>query len=306
MKKIIFLMIVIIVVTVSSNATITKAYIDTIGNTTAHFCADTLIVYKASASWSGVQWKHSNVTVSTADSMIITHSIAGGWTFISIQTGTIYFAIYFDSPVAHSNSMPDSTVCTLYPSIPLYAENSGANYLWNDGTTGASIYATSIDTFWCHIWNTCNSITDTAIISYYNLNVPVLNVGDTVNLPTGSSTQLLSVVPGNPSYTTYHWSWGVSSSSSASTVTLGPVGWVVVYVSDGTCNGMDSTFVQFTTGISISETTETIDHYELFSLLGVFISSNKTGKFDAPYGAYIIKYCYTNKTFCSKRVLIVP
>ncbi len=306
MKKTFFMMIIIIVVIkFNGYSSIVKAYIDTMGNTTAHFCCDTVIVYKASASWSGIQWKHSNVVISTADSVIITHSMFGGWTFISIQTGTIYFAIYFDSPVVHSTKMPDSVVCTMNPYIPLDAENpGGTNYLWNTGLTSSAFYATSIDTFWCHIWNTCNSIIDTAIISYYNANAPVLNVGDTVNLPTGSSTQVLSVIPGSPSYSTYHWSWGASSSSSASTVTLGPVGWVILYVSDGICNGMDSTFIHFTTGISTYETDQ-ITHYELYTILGQYISSSKEPKFNAPYGVYIMRaYNQKNNLIYSKKLPI--
>ncbi|MBK9104539.1 MAG: gliding motility-associated C-terminal domain-containing protein [Saprospiraceae bacterium] len=95
---------------------------------------------------------------------------------------------------------PDLTLCPGEQTI-LYANNTGANYLWQDGSTQDSFVVNASGTYTLQVSNSCSSKSDTIVVTV-NANPPQVNLSDQLALCQGQSITLDATITG----VSYLWS----------------------------------------------------------------------------------------------------
>lgn len=102
----------------------------------------------------------------------------------------------------------DTNLCT-NDSVYLNAGSGFLTYLWQDGSTDSSYYATSTGTYWCRVTSDCNNLlTDTVIISIGE--IPIVNLGPDTSICAGNSVTFNA---GNGNNYSYHWQNGSTNST---------------------------------------------------------------------------------------------
>ncbi len=94
---------------------------------------------------------------------------------------------------------PDVSLCP-GEQIVLYANNPGANYLWQDFTTADSMVVTTSGTYSVQVFNDCFQVTDTIVVTV-NASPPQVDLPALLNLCQGQSITLDALVSG----VTYLW-----------------------------------------------------------------------------------------------------
>jgi gliding motility-associated-like protein len=99
-------------------------------------------------------------------------------------------------------------------SVFLNAGSGFITYLWQDGSTDSTFYATSTGKYWCRVTSECDNIlSDTVNISLGN--TPVVNLGPDTSLCSGKSITFNAGSGNN----TYHWQNGSTDSLYMATTT---------------------------------------------------------------------------------------
>ena len=189
-----------------------------------------------------------------ASTQTISVSSSGNY-FVKVTDANGCFG--YDTVMAAIQSLPvvnlgsDTAVCA---GITLDAGNNpGCTFLWNSGDQTQTIVASSSDTFYVDVTNTCGTVSDTVMVTI--LPNPVLNVigppiicaGDTAILcasgcssyswSTGSSSSCVAVVGGNYSVVCTDVNGCTASASVTVTMSVPPTVSVnPTNASCGTCN----------------------------------------------------------------------
>lgn len=197
---------------------------------------DSVVVYMPDMAVNNINWLDPSFnTIGQGDSIVITYATQGQWLFSSTEIGK-YVTITFISapPYQPVNLAHDTSFCTSTINWELDAQNAntGATYVWDDGSILQYRTITTIGTYWVRIINDCGQRTDTIHITQANPNAPQLGPDQTFCW--GSNTVLN---PGSTNVTSYHWSTGVTTP----TITVDTTGTYWVYVIDNNgCSGRDT------------------------------------------------------------------
>lgn len=89
---------------------------------------------------------------------------------------------------------PDISLCP-GEQVVLYANNPGANYLWQDLSTSDSLVVTTSGTYAVQVSNACFQVNDTIVVSV-NASPPQVDLPAQLNLCQGQSITLDALVPG--------------------------------------------------------------------------------------------------------------
>jgi len=144
-------------------------------------------------------------------------------------TDSVYVKV---NPVDTAYSHTDTSICSLTPTVTLYAPTGFTNYKWNTGVIGVSSITGAVGgTYWVEDTGICILRVDTFHLNpitpdtTYSSSAPTLCQGSSATLtaPTG--------------YTLPHWSTG--STAASITITNAGTYWVD---EAGTCGGVSDTF----------------------------------------------------------------
>jgi len=127
---------------------------------------------------------------------------------------------------------PDTSICS-GESILLDANTSGASYLWQDGSTGATLIANQSGWYWVNV--TIGSCSDTDSIFITETPTPVIDLGLDQTICDGDSTELNAFYSG----ATYTWQDG----SNNATLWASQPGTYIVTVDLNGCTFVDSTHI---------------------------------------------------------------
>jgi len=92
------------------------------------------------------------------------------------------------------NFGPDVSLCP-GDQLILYADNPGANYLWQDLSTADSLLVTSGGTYFVQVSNSCNQVADTIVVTINN-SPPQIDLPDQVSLCQGDTLTLDAFITG--------------------------------------------------------------------------------------------------------------
>lgn len=137
----------------------------------------------------------------------------------------------------------DTTIC---PGQTVFLDGTTPNatgYLWQNGSTNATLTATQPGTYWCEVTDGNCSVRDTIIIN--NFTIPTVNLGNDTTLCTGQ-TLLLNAT--NPNGIAYLW----QDNSTNPTLNVNSAGTYWVGVFDGNCAGYDSIVVNYASPPTVS------------------------------------------------------
>lgn len=150
---------------------------------------------------------------------------------ISQDTITVTDRIVSLSPVNLGN---DTTLCSGQTLI-LNAGNSGADYLWQNGSSGRSLTVSNSGKYWVRVSNGCETVTDTINVTF--IQTPIIDFGPDKTLCAGNPVTLNAGQSG----ATYLWQDG----STNATFTVNKAGTYAVQVSRGKCTATDTININF-------------------------------------------------------------
>jgi gliding motility-associated-like protein len=125
----------------------------------------------------------------------------------------------------------DITTCAVAP-ILLDATNSNCTYLWQNGSTNATLNATTSGLYWAEVRNSSGCIKRDSINITFSTS-PVFNLGADIPICTGDALTLNATVAGAISYV-----WSTGATTPAISASLAGVYWCEV--SNGGCVFRDS------------------------------------------------------------------
>lgn len=129
------------------------------------------------------------------------------WVQVSNQCGSVRDSVTVDysfSPVADLGN--DTALCQ-GESIILEAGNQGAQYLWQDNSTGSSFLVNAPGNYWLMVSNECGTSIDTIEVNY--LDLPQIDLGPDQHVCDGEVIILDAASP----QATYYWQDGSNNSS---------------------------------------------------------------------------------------------
>lgn len=200
-----------------------------LGNDTV-ICAGTSLVLDAGLPAMDHVWS----TGATTQSIVVSN--AGTYT-VTVDNGACEASdsIVVGVQSAPTNALQDITRC-VGETVTLDAVNSGSTYLWNTGSTNATIDVSTGGTYSVEVTDPIGcSATFTAEVLF--VQPPVLALGADTVLCEG---EVLVADAGNPG-STYNWSTG----STARSIAIAQAGTYSVQVNNGYCQRSDAITVQF-------------------------------------------------------------
>ncbi len=200
-----------------------------LGNDTA-LCIGQSLILNAGNSGASYLWNDN----STAQTFTVT--TAGSYAVTVTQTNctaTDNINITYNTIPAVSLGN-DTAVCLGQP-VTFNAGNTGAVYVWSDGSTNQTITTTNAGTYSVEV--TLNNCTGTDTAAFTNLPTPVVNLGSDTLACNGNSILLDA---GNTG-ASYLWQDG----STAQTITVTVAGTYAVQVTQAGCTGNDAVIVTY-------------------------------------------------------------
>ncbi|MBK9104541.1 MAG: hypothetical protein IPL92_08215 [Saprospiraceae bacterium] len=132
---------------------------------------------------------------STADSFLVTGPGTYSLTIVNMcGTGSDAVNIGYTALVTPPDLGPDISLCP-GEQITLYANNPGANYLWQDGSTIDSLLVNTSGTYSLQVSNSCGLANDTIVVNV-NDNPPQVNLPASLSLCQGQSITLDAAITG--------------------------------------------------------------------------------------------------------------
>ena len=147
-----------------------------------------------------------------------------------LECTSIYSRTVIIYPVPKINLGNDTLICP-EDSLILDASTSGANYLWQDGSTNNNFTVSSPGTFWVEVTNACGSDIDSIDIG--DIPLADLNLGNDTVLCPGQSLILDATIPGSS------YLWQDNATNPVFTVSSAGLYWVEVTSIEG-CSQSDS------------------------------------------------------------------
>ncbi len=203
------------------------------GNTTICLGESTTLIGTTGESHAWALASDPNVLISTNDSLVISPDETTSYIYYGPDTLTITVELITPPQVQLGN---DTSFC-IGGSIMLDATQPDVAYLWNDGSTAATLSASDAGEYWVEVSNVCGAASDT--ISIDPIMPPIVDLPDDTTLCEGATLQLDVTNAGS----NYLWNDG-STSADHAVVSQGPVS---VIVSNACGNVSDSFFVSFET-----------------------------------------------------------
>lgn len=197
---------------------------------------DSVIAYKPAGAGIG-SWYHPGWGYSSVDSVVITQSIQGYWTWNDGNMIEFYIDFVSISPT-EPWLVADTTKCT-ESSIILKGQTTNQpdfTYVWNTGSTASQINVVATGTYTVTVTGVCGSpMTDQ--INVINHPVPTPNLGPDVVTCDGN---IVTLDPGT--FVGYSWSTG----STTPTIDVSTDGNYSVLVTDvNGCTGSDAVNIAF-------------------------------------------------------------
>lgn len=159
----------------------------------------------------------NNVTLANGGTYTVTVTNAQGCTGSATVTVTV-------NPVVSVNLGNDTTLCNSQTMV-LNAGNTGATYVWNDGSTNQTLTVSSAGTYSVTVSNGCSSSSDQILVNYLAPPTASVSPAGTTNICSGQSVTFTASGGGN-----YQWSNGSTNAS----ITVNTAGNYTVTVSN-TC-----------------------------------------------------------------------
>ena len=148
-------------------------------------CEGETILLSANGVDGTYQWQDG----STDETFLVTEP---GWYTLEIENfcGTVYDDVVVDyiPAIVPPDFGPDISLCPGEQLI-LYANNPGAEYLWQDFSTEDSLLVTSSGTYSVQVFNACNLLTDTIVVTI-NDSPPQVDLPSQVSICQGETTTL--------------------------------------------------------------------------------------------------------------------
>ena len=173
--------------------------------------------------WSPSNASTQTITVMQSGSSSVTITDVHGCQSVANATVTL-------NSIVQPQLGADTSVCG---ELILAAGYAGADYLWQDGSTGPTFQATTAGLYWVEVTdqNNCVGRDSINILNVYPFAIPDLGADMTVC----SGSFPVSLTPG--SYSSYSWNDG----STNSTLAVNSAGIITVTVTDGSgCTGFDT------------------------------------------------------------------
>jgi len=246
MKKIIFLIITMIIFSLTGKTQFLQRYLDSIPNgSTQHWCGDSAKIHALNVAFSGIKWTIRNpnpINIFDSTSVVVKGSGKIQIDFFSNQ-GNRSFDLYLHPGNGPYDPLPkDSFICKLDPTgIVLDAKNteSAARYLWSTGVTTRTINPTIFGTYWVKITDYCSVKYDTITLHYLNNNKPSIGLDDTI-----CGNTIVTLDPGLHSlWSSYRWSTGATTDTL--NVSSNGTYWLQVTDTSG-CTARDTISLFFT------------------------------------------------------------
>lgn len=216
-----------------------------------NICDGSAIIIDAGAGWNSYAWSTGQVTQTFLTTMPGTYSCtvtdsANCPAVDSMEVGEA------ESPDVDLGA--DTTVCdTTYF---LNAFNPGATYLWSDGSTGASIDATSTGTYSVTVTSS-EGCEQSDLMNLTMFPPAVVDLGDDITLCyLFNGTALLNAGAG---FASYLWSNGATSTTllvGSGVNSPGQEAISVLVTTDDGCEGMDTVIVTYSQCVGIDEANE--------------------------------------------------
>ncbi len=154
-----------------------------------NLCGNQTIILTTNAVAGNYLWQDN----STADTLLVT---SPGLYSLSITnfcgTETDEVNIDYTPLVTTPGFGPDVSLCP-GDQVILYANNPGANYVWQDLSTADSLLVTSAGTYYVQVSNACNQVADTIVVTGNN-SAPQINLPDQISLCDGDTLTLDAVI----------------------------------------------------------------------------------------------------------------
>lgn len=202
-----------------------------IGNDTTLCPGDTLILNATNAGATYL-WQNGSTNPTFTVTMPGTY-----WVQITkgncLSSDTIIVGMANQQPIYLGN---DTSLCS-GSSLVLQSGISGANYLWQDGSTNPSFTVSATGTYWLQLTTGCGVVSDTIQVSV--INPPNIQLGNDTILCNGDNLVLNAFSAGS----SYVWQNG--STNASFTASLPGTYWV--QVTNGPCTNSDTIHISTAT-----------------------------------------------------------
>ena len=132
---------------------------------------------------------------STADSFLVTGPGTYSLSVVNLcGSGSDAINITYTPQLTPPDFGPDISLCP-GEQIVLYANNPGANYLWQDGSTGDSLLVNTYGTYSLQVSNSCGAANDTIAVNV-NDNPPQVDLPASLSLCQGQTVTLDAAISG--------------------------------------------------------------------------------------------------------------
>ena len=171
-------------------------------NLNANFCAGDTVILDASTAGAPYLWQDgsTNSTYTATQEGLY-------WVQAQGTCGLVTDTIYLSGTPAQSSMIGDTLICDTNPITLNAGSNTGATYLWNDGSTDSTYQVSQSGTYWVEITNSCGITTDSINVNYFQSQA--LDLGPDQTFCNGNDY----TVDLNYVNTAYLWSNGSTDSS---------------------------------------------------------------------------------------------